>query len=74
MVIDKRVRAIHVAALTLLVAAAVVFTHLPVLDAQAMCFDDEEAVVRNQLVQNPSFYSGIRSRFFYVLTHKRIQK
>lgn len=45
-----------------LVAAIVVLVHWPVLNAQAISFDDEETIVQNPLVQNPSWES-VR-RFF----------
>lgn len=48
--------------LVLLVAAAVLIVHWPVLSAQAASFDDEEAIIHNKLVQNPSIESV--KRFF----------
>ncbi len=53
---------IAVALLALAVAVAVLIAHYPVLSAKAASFDDEEAIVNNRLVQNPSFYSV--KRFF----------
>jgi Flp pilus assembly protein TadD len=48
--------------LTLLVAAATLLVHRPVLSVRAESFDDEEAIVRNRLIQNPGMES-VR-RFF----------
>lgn len=55
-------RLFTLALLTLLVAAATILVHRPVLSARAESFDDEEAIVRNRLVQNPSIESV--QRFF----------
>ncbi|MHC4445659.1 MAG: tetratricopeptide repeat protein [Planctomycetota bacterium] len=46
--------------LMLLVAGAVFFTYLPVLSANALTFDDNEYLVDNRLVQNPSWSSAGR--------------
>ncbi len=52
--------------LSLIVVGAVVLTHWPVLSATAMSFDDEEAIIDNYLVQNPSWHSV--GRFFGEVT------
>jgi len=66
MMVDNRMNAVLVMGFALLVAAVVAIVHWPVLDAQAMCFDDEEAIVENHLVQNPSWHSV--GRFFSEVT------
>ncbi|MBN1345008.1 MAG: tetratricopeptide repeat protein [Phycisphaerae bacterium] len=40
--------------LVVVVVASVLIAHWPVLSARAICFDDDEYVTRNPLVQNPS--------------------
>ncbi len=57
---------VTLALLTLAVVAATVLVYRPVLTAQAASFDDEEAIVRNQLVRNPS-WDSVR-RFFSEVT------
>ncbi len=52
--------------LALAVALIVLVVHWPVLSAQAASFDDEEAIVHNTLVQNPSMES-VRRFFSEVL-------
>ncbi len=52
--------------LTTLVVATTLAAHWPVLTAQAVSFDDEEAIIRNRLIQNPS-WSSVR-RFFSEVT------
>jgi tetratricopeptide (TPR) repeat protein len=52
--------------LTLAVIGIVLFVHWPVLSAQAVSFDDEEAIISNNLIQHPSFDS-VR-RFFSEIT------
>ncbi len=52
--------------LALAVAVIVLIVHWPVLSAQAASFDDEEAIVHNTLVQNPSMES-VRRFFSEVL-------
>lgn len=46
------------ALLSLLVAAAVLFAHWPELHARALSFDDDYYLVRNPLVQQPSWASA----------------
>lgn len=54
------------ALLGLLIAGITVFVHRPVMTAQAKSFDDEEAIVENRLIQNPSLDSA--GRFFSEVT------
>jgi tetratricopeptide (TPR) repeat protein len=51
---------------TIVVAGVVTGAHWPVLSAQAVSFDDEEAILHNPLVQNPSWPSV--KRFFGEVT------
>ncbi|UCD27790.1 MAG: hypothetical protein JSV03_11885 [Planctomycetota bacterium] len=44
--------------LTIVVAFIVLVTHLPVLSAQALLFDDNQYLTNNVLVQNPSWSSA----------------
>jgi protein O-mannosyl-transferase len=53
---------IPLAALSLIVMGVTLFVHWPVLTADVMSFDDEEAIIQNHLVQNPSWHSV--DRFF----------
>ena len=57
---------IVLALLSLVVVGATLFAHWPVLSAQAMSFDDEEAIIENRLVQHPSWNSV--GRFFREVT------
>ena len=41
--------------LSIVVFAAVIITHLPALDANAITFDDDMYLTENNLVQNPGF-------------------
>lgn len=54
------------ALLCMIVAAATLFAHWPTLSAQAKSFDDEEAIVLNRLIQEPSWNSV--GRFFSEIT------
>jgi tetratricopeptide (TPR) repeat protein len=47
-------------AATIIVCAAVVWTHWPALSAKAMLFDDDQYLTQNMLVQNPSWASAKR--------------
>jgi len=58
--------------LTVLVATIVAVVHAPVLDAQALCYDDEEAISANPLVQDPSWATV--GRFFGEVTGSSVVK
>jgi len=48
------------AILAVLMAGAVTFAHWPVLEARALCIDDQEYLTANRLVQHPSWASAGR--------------
>jgi len=53
-------RGVVLAILAVLVAGAVTFAHRPVLEARALCIDDQDYLTANRLVQHPSWESAGR--------------
>lgn len=49
-----------IAGVILIIASAVIYTHLPALKARALCFDDNQYLIDNPLVKNPGWASAWR--------------
>jgi Flp pilus assembly protein TadD len=66
----RRSQSVHILAIFL--GGLVAWAHWPVLSAQARCFDDNQFVTSNRLVQNPS-WSGVYRVFTEVLNPSTVK-